>query len=140
MQTLELGRRRPDLRRAALRAVLANLFRAYEAGKPVAISRDKNEYTNLGRYLAEYCTYSIVISVVDSLIQSGWVHTKLGYYFNEERKARCSRIWATEQLIDLFKKYLGGFFFPVPQVECHSGGSPSRGQRIKSIPVKKFDF
>ncbi len=106
LQTLEFGRKRTDLRVAVLKAILANLHHAYDLKAPVAVSRDKNAYTNQGRYLADYCTYAITISVVNSLIDGGWVHYKSGYFFDEERKARCSRIWPTDRLIELFDKYL----------------------------------
>jgi hypothetical protein len=68
----------------------------------LAVSRDNNAYRSRSRYNALHIGRSLV-SVLDILINSGYVAQKVGFFDNTTGRGYTSRIWATQKLVKLFQ-------------------------------------
>ena len=97
---------RQKRKKQSLKSVLMNLWTGNLMGMPTRYSRDKNVYTRDGRYGKLFFKYSTIIPVIDALYSLKYIEQKKGRSFYEDKKrGRQSRIWATPELIMLFISY-----------------------------------
>ena len=91
-----------------LSALLANLFAAHVTHKQhyLAISRSKNDYDSASRYKTFKYGYSIVVAVLDALIDEGLLKQHIGFKDRETGLSRYSRIKAKPKLVKIIQTYL----------------------------------
>ena len=86
----------------ASKVILFNLYLAYLLGVPVGYSRDKKHYIAAKRYGKIYFKYQRIVPVVDSFKSLGLIKTMRG--INYSKYKRTSRMWPSENLIQMFNK------------------------------------
>lgn len=86
---------------AAIKNVLMNLLSCFDLPDVewVAYSRDKNRYKLSTRYNKLHISYKVLINVIDSMIDAGYVENKKGKYYKNYK--RMSRMRATPKLMKL---------------------------------------
>ncbi len=89
-------------RKACLTNLLCNLIRSLYHRKPIALSFNRNDYSPPKRYSAIYIKYDFLIPMVKEMYKLGWLEMKEGYYERKRSTGKCTRIWATEKLGNLF--------------------------------------
>ena len=91
-----------------LSSLLANLYAAHVTQKEayLAISRSKKDYDSASRYKTFKYGYSIVIAVLDALIDEGFLMQHIGFQDRETGLSRYTRIKAKPKLMKIIQRYL----------------------------------
>jgi hypothetical protein len=99
-------RGRENLKKKHIKVVVLDLYAKWLTDPSLYSSyhRNVNQYKAKSRYNALHISKAI-ISVIDAMIERGFIEHKLGYYGREEgQKSRISRMRAADKLIDLIVK------------------------------------
>ena len=87
----------------ALNNILANLCIAYNNNKFVAVSKRCNDYSFPKIFYGmEHYTYNIIIPLLISLRDNGYIGETPGFFDSDTGKGYRTRIWATLKLIELY--------------------------------------
>lgn len=92
--------------RKVLIKIISNLRRAYDLGVPLRYSKNAHNYTN---YYKNYnCGYRVVMLIMDKLLQKDLITQYSNTFFNNgdgnsKLWSRQTRIWASDNLIGIFK-------------------------------------
>jgi len=78
-----------------------NLIVSIITSRPIAYSRDRNNYGASSRYDKLQFSYSFLIKLIDNLYSQGYINHIKGIFFTKNRKV--SRFWPTQKFIDLVK-------------------------------------
>ena len=100
MTELDLGLLKKPQKRQALACVLANLKTAYDLGGVwVVISKEKQWYKQIKRYKPSFCSYCIMISIYNKLMEGGYTTEMKGFFDRTNPKNnRKTRIKLTPKL------------------------------------------
>lgn len=85
-----------------LEQITLNLIVYMITGRPIAYSRDRNNYSSSSRYQKIHFRYSYLIKLIDKLHDLGYIHHAIGIFYTNNKKV--SRFWATEKFINLIKE------------------------------------
>ncbi|MBN1175341.1 hypothetical protein JXA48_01730 [Candidatus Woesearchaeota archaeon] len=95
-----------ELKRSALNCILTNFFLAWRCERPVAVSFNKNYYSDKrSRYVPKFFTYNIVIeSIIKKLIETDYlILSAKGFSF--ANKSRYSRVDSMTKLRNLLPRF-----------------------------------
>ena len=88
----------------SLNNLIANLVLAWLFGVPVAISRNRNTYSDTPRiFRPEHYSYlKIILSCLNQLVAAGYVNQTLGFYNNNAlgNRSKLTRIELTDKLLN----------------------------------------
>jgi len=84
-----------------LKIITLNIFVSTITSRPIAYSRNRNNYSSVSRYSRIQTSYIYTIKLIDKLIDLGYLHHKKGTFFTNNRKV--SRFWPTDKFIELLK-------------------------------------
>jgi hypothetical protein len=103
-------RRNYDQSEEAFSCLLANLSNAEVLNRAVIYSRDTNDYViERERYGYGWYKYGQIVRLVDSMYELGLVEGVKGRIL-ANGKPKPSKIWASEELVDLFRQWDGRAF------------------------------
>lgn len=89
-----------------LKLILINLHAAYQGSVAVRYSRRPAYYTRRNRYGKIYFKFDRVIPIIDRLLELSYLNTKKAVYDSDKDDFRRQpRIWASDNLLDLFERY-----------------------------------
>ncbi|NLD39376.1 MAG: hypothetical protein GX654_21175 [Desulfatiglans sp.] len=91
--------------KGTLKIILINLIIANDMAVAVRYSRRPASYSNYSRYKKLFFKKERVLSVIDALVELGYIDNYMGYYNREEKVLRQSRMAASENLCRLFEQY-----------------------------------
>jgi hypothetical protein len=92
-------------KKETLKMLLINLYLGHREDRPVAFSRNRNDYCISGRYGMLHFKYDLLIPYIDALRDRGLIHLRKGYVRRNGQvitKSRVSRMWASDSLKLLF--------------------------------------
>lgn len=97
--------RKVNIAKKHLKVVLLDLYVNWsnDPSLVTAFHRNKNAYKAASVY-NELHISPLIIDVVDTLIDAGFVEQEKGFYNQGDGSGRVARIWPTEKLIHLFQK------------------------------------
>jgi hypothetical protein len=105
MKVLKIKGYKLNLRKEALNSILANLFLANLIGIPIKYYKKAEGYSYLKKYKYAFFTRKIILPIIISLEQKGYISEKAGYHSKDNPNNRkLPRIWARPKLINLLKK------------------------------------
>lgn len=102
---LNIGGKKLKLKLKTLQNILSNLVSAHQKGKVVIYSRAKNYYAGNSLTDRSHFTYDLVLSVIEKLIQHGYVENVRGFYDHQTHTGKTSRIWPTHKLIHFLNEF-----------------------------------
>lgn len=105
-ERLEITGRNEQAKKTALNNIISNLTRAYYTNKPLAISRNKNDYKIDSMYGMHHFTYTNIIPQIDALERDGFIYIKKGYHKPDTKEGRVSRIIANGKLITEIEEHI----------------------------------
>ena|ERR1035438_8002377 len=89
-------------KKRALNNILSNLSIAYYNNQAVAVSRRCKDYSFSKKFYGmEHYTYCIMIPLLNSLTENGYIEEKPGYFNYNTGSGYRTRIWATLKLLEL---------------------------------------
>ena len=91
--------------------IILNLVASVVSSRPIATSRNRNDYGTDTRYEKVQFSYTYYIKTLDALILLGYIEQKIGVH--SLRYNKMTRFWPTEKFIDL----LGDTVLKMPLVE-----------------------
>ncbi|RNC64792.1 MAG: hypothetical protein ED859_18170 [Desulfuromonadales bacterium] len=101
-----------------MKVTILNLYWTYHLSPErwIGYSRDNNKKIINFRYNRQHIAVSPLLKVIDGLTTHGYVTTKKGYLNRMTKEGKCSRMKATQKLIDLLE---GKYTFTIDVVGRH---------------------
>lgn len=127
--------------REVLKMVIINLWNGHFRGKPIKYSRDRSYYARNSRYGKLFIKYDRLMPVIRALEALGYIEQKMGFWDDDKKLGRTTRMWPTTKLWRQFRTYnlnQPDFFNiarPEKAIVLREGGKHNKGIKFALTPA-----